>query len=240
MCRWPAGSAGVPGSVTSTTSAASLDSSSSASSSACARVDRGLRAPGAPGWRPCPTGPRSSGGELADVAQQVRQLGFAAEEAHADLLELGGRRWRRRPPPPPRRAARRSGRRCSWAADPSCELRRGRRSPPWRRSGSRRGRSGCGRRRRRRRRSCDGRPSRSAPTTSVHVTVDGSSRSGAPSRATSAISPARQLGERRCTRATGTENSAPIEARTALCAVRVGAARAERDARTRRTRARSG
>ena len=28
--------------------------------------------------------------QLADVAQQVRQLGLAAEEAHADLFELGG------------------------------------------------------------------------------------------------------------------------------------------------------
>ena len=89
MCRWPAGSAGVPGSVTSTTSAASCCSSSSASSSAGARVDRRLqrlaRLVGA-------LSDRTSllGRELADVAQQVRELGFTAEEAHAHLFELGG------------------------------------------------------------------------------------------------------------------------------------------------------
>ena len=53
------------------------------------RVDRGLerltRLVGALADRPA-----LLGRELADVAQQVRQLGFTAEEAHADVLELGG------------------------------------------------------------------------------------------------------------------------------------------------------
>ena len=48
-----------------------------------------------------------------------------------------------------------------------------------------------------------------------HLAVDGSSRSGAPSRATSAIRRPGSSATSR-TRATGTENSAPIEARTAL------------------------
>ena len=80
---------GVPGSVTSTTSAASCASSSSASSSACARVDRRLqrlaRLVGALADRPA-----LLRRQLADVAQQVRQLGFTAEEAHAHLFEVGG------------------------------------------------------------------------------------------------------------------------------------------------------
>ena len=50
------------------------------------------RAPGAPRWRRLPTAPRSSGGSCGDAAQQVRQLGLAAEEA-------------RRAPPRARRCA---------------------------------------------------------------------------------------------------------------------------------------
>ena len=84
----PGAIAGEPGSVTSTTSAASLLSSSAASSSARARLDRGLErlarlvggaADGAALLRR----------ELGDAAQQVRQLGLAAQEAHPHVLELG-------------------------------------------------------------------------------------------------------------------------------------------------------
>ena len=54
-----------------------------------ARVDRRLqrlaRLVGA-----LPDGTSFLGRELADVAQEVRQLGFTAEEAHAHLFELGG------------------------------------------------------------------------------------------------------------------------------------------------------
>ena len=80
----------MPGSVTSTTSAASFGFQLERLELGLARVDRGLqrqaRLVGA-------LADRSAllGRELADVAQQVRQLRFAAEEAHADLFEVGGR-----------------------------------------------------------------------------------------------------------------------------------------------------
>ena len=55
-----------------------------------ARVDRGLqrlaRLVGALADRPS-----LLRRELADVSEQVRQLGFTAEEAHTDLLEVRGR-----------------------------------------------------------------------------------------------------------------------------------------------------
>ena len=80
---------GVPGSVTSTTSAASLRLELERLELGRARVDRGLqrlaRLVGALADRTA-----LLGRELADVAQQVRQLGFTAEEAHAHLFELGG------------------------------------------------------------------------------------------------------------------------------------------------------
>ena len=214
MCRWPAGSAGVPGSVTSTTSAASLDSSSSASSSARARVDRRLqrlaRLVGALADRTA-----LLGRELADVAQQVRRARLYGRGSARAPLRARRLRWRRRPPPPPRRAMRRSGRRCSWAADPSGELVEG--------HGRRHGgvqRVGVGdrdvgdvvaggddvataalRARRRRRASARRRPA---------------ARAAARLRGRRARPAGPGSSPMLRTRATGTENSAPIDARTAL------------------------
>ena len=81
-CRRPTGWAGAPGSVTSTRSAASRVSSSAASSASLRRstsASSALRA----SLAARPTVPRSSGGSCGDAAQQVRQLGLAAEVLHA-------------------------------------------------------------------------------------------------------------------------------------------------------------
>ena len=58
-------------------------------------------APAAPRWRPCRPRPLSAGSQLGDAAQQLRQLGLAAEVAHAQLLErlAGGGLRRSRPRP---------------------------------------------------------------------------------------------------------------------------------------------
>ena len=88
-CRWPAGRAGAPGRVTSTRSLASLASSSAASSSLGAPLEQLLErlarrfaaaADLAPFLRR----------QLGDAAQDRRQLGFAAQVADPQLLQLGG------------------------------------------------------------------------------------------------------------------------------------------------------
>ena len=91
---------GVPGSVTSTVSAASRASSSAAVERGLARLDRGLerlaRLVGG-----AADGAALLGRELGDAAQQVRQLGLAAEVGDPRLLELGRGRPPRRSPPRP-------------------------------------------------------------------------------------------------------------------------------------------
>ena len=87
-CSRPTGTAGVPGSVTSTASPASRASSSPRSSSArraSTAASSALRA----SLAARPTAPRSSGGSCGDAAQQVRQLGLAAEVGDPRLLQLG-------------------------------------------------------------------------------------------------------------------------------------------------------
>ena len=87
-CSRPGATTGEPGSVTSTTSAAS--GCRARRPRARPRASRSRpRAPCAPRWRRGRRVARSSGCELGDAAQQVRQLRLAAEEAHAHVLELG-------------------------------------------------------------------------------------------------------------------------------------------------------
>ena len=86
-CRRPTGWAGVPGSVTSTTSAASRVSSSERSSSAL-RASSAASTPRRAWLAALPTRPRSSGRQLGDAAQQLRQLGLAPEVLDAHALEL--------------------------------------------------------------------------------------------------------------------------------------------------------
>ena len=99
-CWWPSGRGGAPGIVTSIRSATSLASSSAASRrsadcsiSASSSLRALLAAP--------PTGPRSSGGSCDDPAQDLGQLGFAAEVFDPQLLQRGARARQRRSPPSP-------------------------------------------------------------------------------------------------------------------------------------------
>ena len=159
-----------------------------------------------------PTAPRSSGGSCGDAAQQVGQLGLAAEEAHAQRPRA--RPCRVAPATAASPCWRSSAMRSSMAADPTVELVEGDGRRHRRRSATPSG-SGCARPRRRPPRPRPGSPSRSAPTTSVTSLAAAPASSGAPARATSAIRRPGSSATSR-TRATGTSNIAPIEARTAL------------------------
>src|SRR3954466_7660415 len=150
--------------------------------------------------------------QLADVAQQVRQLRLAAEEAHPHLFQLGGpggggdrgfpfgsQRGDAVGGAHGRVILFRSSYRATVAAMAAL------RESAWAIGMCATSSHAAT--------TASGRPSRSAPTTSVPASW--SSRSATPARATSATRrPGSSLTS--LTRATGTENSAPIEARTAL------------------------
>ncbi len=89
-CRRPSGCGGAPGSVTSTRSARRRCVELARRERVAARLDQPLerlaRLVGG-----LADGAALLGGQRGDAAQQLRQLGLAAEVAHAQLLQLGAR-----------------------------------------------------------------------------------------------------------------------------------------------------